>query len=506
MKLKLRILLLVVFCAATIRNIQACYTTDGNAKKLVNKSNAHTSPLAPLPTLTPIPPNLLIASPAPVEPSAVSTPSAASAAGAPNAIGTIAAMAQVKSRAETVNVKTANEITLSLLSQVCGQYPECTARFYPSAVTRKEFESTITAYKKLTKEQLEQLDVWVNPTQKPQSNFKPFVQKLVLPEGSKVAMWGDLHASVHSLLRSLTKLKGQNYIDDSFKVIKPEFHMFFLGDYVDRGKYGVEVIYTLLRLKLANPNQVFLVRGNHEDLEICSTNGFGKELEQKFGYKASNNAVYDIYDTMPLAIFLGRPDSFEYIQCCHGGIEPGFDPQLLLASSGDHKYAWIGQLNRKDWIEKLPEDIKKSVKDAFLLGKENFIPECPMSQKGLIGFMWNDFIVDHGQAVVSPERYGQVWAFGKKLTHEYNYSTWLKNSLYKIIIIIRAHQHYGQMFTKLVEKKGMHRLWDDCVFTLLSAPAMESGEDFKYDSFVFVHIEKDAWSIKHSWGLVPNQK
>jgi hypothetical protein len=203
---------------------------------------------------------------------------------------------------------------------------------------------------------------------------------------------------------------------------------------------------------------------------------------------------------MPLAIFLGKPNSIEYIQCCHGGIEPGFDPKSLLASTGNNRYEWLSQLNRKDWIEKLPEDIKESIESAQLSGKENFIPECPNSQSnGSIGFMWNDFIVDEGQAIVCPERNKQVWAFGKRLTQAYNTDVWLKNSRYKIRTIIRAHQHNGEMLKKLIENKGVHHLWDGLVFTLLSAPAMglerAAGYDFAYDSFVIVDVQ-DQWQLR----------
>lgn len=74
----------------------------------------------------------------------------------------------------------------------------------------------------------------------------------------------------------------------------------FLGDYVDRGIYAVEVILTIYSLKINFPNTIFLLRGNHECRQMTSYHYFREECLQKF-----DQEIYDLmiesFDKLPIA-------------------------------------------------------------------------------------------------------------------------------------------------------------------------------------------------------------
>lgn len=57
----------------------------------------------------------------------------------------------------------------------------------------------------------------------------------------------------------------------------------FLGDYVDRGYHSVETICLLLGYKCKYPENVVLLRGNHETKSLTKIYGFYDEVSKKYG-------------------------------------------------------------------------------------------------------------------------------------------------------------------------------------------------------------------------------
>lgn len=79
------------------------------------------------------------------------------------------------------------------------------------------------------------------------------VDIVIHPRG-KVHIFGDTHGDLHSLAEALSSSGWPS----------PENVLCFAGDCVDRGAWGVEVLAVILALKLWQPQNVFVLRGNHE--------------------------------------------------------------------------------------------------------------------------------------------------------------------------------------------------------------------------------------------------
>lgn len=172
-------------------------------------------------------------------------------------------------------------------------------------------------------------------------NFDPdttfYAQRIVVPADAKIVIMGDFHGSLHSLLRNLWRLKVAKILSDDFKLIDNKAYLIFTGDFVDRGRFSAETLYTLLRLKLANFDRVHLIRGNHEATEVSYQYGLFKELTTKYQDVEGRwlfKEITGLFRLFPVAIFatIGNGPGKDVLHFSHGGFGFNVESKKFIAS------------------------------------------------------------------------------------------------------------------------------------------------------------------------------
>lgn len=304
-------------------------------------------------------------------------------------------------------------------------------------------------------------DIQRNYFTRPPSPFQPFAQRVILPADSTVLFHGDLHGDIRSLVSTLQWLNEEEYLD-GFKLKKSDTYLVFLGDYVDRGAYGVEVMYTLMRLKLENPNHVLLARGNHEDFKMTASYGFLREGQMKYGQKFNPLPLWRLYDFLPVVIYLGVESN--YIQCNHGGMEPGYNPQRLLTATAGVRYQLLGQLNQASFANDHPDWLRSASPATKRMADQklaDFRPQTPVLPNP-IGFMWNDFFIFNDDPVIGFNPSRLAFNHGRKST-EYLLKT-ASSETAELRAVFRAHQHSrvpSPAMNRIVASQGVFRHWQD---------------------------------------------
>lgn len=296
-----------------------------------------------------------------------------------------------------------------------------------------------------------------------------FVRKLVLPAGSMLEFRGDLHGDVRSLIYWLEDLQAKGWLDKDniFKLIKKDTYLAFLGDYTDRGHYGAEVLYIIMQLFLHSPDTVVLVRGNHEDWDINispTCGGFINELVQKFGLgfryggflsESPAQRVARIYQYLPVCMFLGCQNNdggVDFVQCCHGGMEPLYNAQPLLESA---------QTDLNEWLDARIEKDRSRVQCVHDKVRA-LLNQCGCNKKFCLnnGFQWNDFDFFNTHPDGTWEfRAGRGRLMHKKLATEILKHAGGKNNVWAVF---RAHQHDGNTVPHILKYgNGVYKLWSE---------------------------------------------
>ena len=207
-----------------------------------------------------------------------------------------------------------------------------------------------------------------------------------------VTVAGDIHGQFDDLLR-LFQTGGE--LGDTSYV--------FLGDYVDRGRHSVQVISLLFLLKIKYPEQITLLRGNHEARSQTQVFGFYDECLVKYGDPRAWTLITDTFDFMPVAALVDNR-----LFCCHGGLSP-------------------------------------SARDLDTIRGQKRTQELPHSGV-LADLAWSDPEDEHTGWRDSPR--GAGYTFGQDVTEEWNENNGLD-------LLVRAHQMVDAGFYWLHAKQAL---------------------------------------------------
>lgn len=226
------------------------------------------------------------------------------------------------------------------------------------------------------------------------------------PQGTALII-GDLHGDLESLIDILKQSSFLERIGQNHDLL-----LMFLGDYGDRGPYSAEVYYTVLELKILYPEQVVLMRGNHEGPEdlMASPHNLPEQFQGRFGRDGTDAyaKIREMFNYLYNAVLV--------------------EGQYLLLHGG-------------------PPAKAKTIDD--LAQAHN----CPPEQDFLEDILWSD--PDESMHGTSPSPRGAGKLFGKDVTDE-------ALSRFNAKILIRGHEpcpegykmnHEGKILT-LFSRKG----------------------------------------------------
>eukprot|EP01135_Chromosphaera_perkinsii_P002725 Nk52_evm93s226 gene=Nk52_evmTU93s226 len=247
----------------------------------------------------------------------------------------------------------------------------------------------------------------------------PSLVDIDVPEGTEFTICGDVHGQYYDLL-NIFELNGLPSESNPY---------LFNGDFVDRGSFSVEVIFTLFAFKLLYPNHFHMSRGNHETINMNKMYGFDGEVKSKFN-DTMCEMFHETYRCLPLAQCIGKS-----IIVVHGGLFSRDDVTL--------------------------DDIRKI--DRF----------CEPGDSGLMcELLWSDPQDAPGR---SPSKRGVGYQFGPDVTENFLNRNGLS-------LLIRSHEvkdngyeiaHNGKCITVFSAPNYCDQMGNKGAFIKVSSPSFE---------------------------------
>ena len=137
----------------------------------------------------------------------------------------------------------------------------------------------------------------------------------IKPLGEAVIV-SDLHGDFESLIQIMKETNFLHQMKQNNKTV-----LIFLGDYGDRGVNSAEVYYIVLKLKLLFPEQVILMRGNHEGPEdlLAYPHDLPMQFQARFGekWRDAYSETRELFNHLYNAVLVEE----RYLMI-HGGLPP----------------------------------------------------------------------------------------------------------------------------------------------------------------------------------------
>ncbi|OWR44742.1 serine/threonine-protein phosphatase 5 [Danaus plexippus] len=133
---------------------------------------------------------------------------------------------------------------------------------------------------------------------------QPSLVDIKVQDDEKFTVCGDIHGQFYDLM-NIFELNG---------VPSEKNPYLFNGDFVDRGSFSVECIFTLFSFKLLYPDHFYMSRGNHETLDMNRVYGFRGEVSSKYTSQMAD-LFTEVYNWLPLAHCINNR-----VLVMHGGL------------------------------------------------------------------------------------------------------------------------------------------------------------------------------------------
>lgn len=321
-----------------------------------------------------------------------------------------------------------------------------------------------------------------------------FVKKIVVSDDTTIKMHGDFHGNYDSLRNQTISLVQSGTITSDLS-IKKDTLFILLGDYADRGNHGLETFLLLILLKEKNPDQVFLLKGNHDESKLSMLYGFAKELCLKLSIKSNNSLKSHMkswqlcFDLLPELIILdwkNNDHTHTYIPCIHAGIES----KELTKGTPSQKYYEENCLTIKKLLTN-PNQSNTTLNLAyapyFKKGNPYAWSKKEMKDSFKNPYTWFDISEENATHTEPGNRGKSIYQIGSLDIKAFIKKAFPREST--VPAILRGHQQNNRKLFSTDKHSGIAKLLGGLVWTLDYSP-----ENSKIDDS-WLSLQRDAKKI-----------